>query len=201
MSFVFSSRHVELVRRLLITVAYEFQNFSTKDLNHFYDTDYERYDTTFGDFSVKFQCSLDEEEAESLNQADIMIFCRNTCFLTMPFYYFSTKELFLYDVIQEIFKNENRVFRKCKIEYCDELCFCKEEHYCKQDYIYYYIHEDKCCVCLENGGSWTKLECNHFIHTACVKKLESYITQTITCPLCKHMSTTKSLQKNYLFLQ
>lgn len=199
-TITFTPRHVELVRRFLISTSYEFQSFSTNDLQQYYDSDYDRYDTTFGDFTVKIQCSLDED-GEFVEEAEVLLFCKNTIFLQMPFYYFQTKELFLYDVIQEVYKNENRTFRVCKLEYCENLCFCKEEDMCKKDFIYHYIRDDHCPICLENGGRWTKLSCSHFIHTTCVKKLHKESCGSIICPLCKQVSSYKNAQHNYLFLQ
>jgi len=40
----------------------------------------------------------------------------------------------------------------------------------------------ECAVCLENGGMWYKLECNHIIHRICLNKISN--TNPI-CPLCR----------------
>lgn len=39
-----------------------------------------------------------------------------------------------------------------------------------------------CAVCLENGGLWYKLECEHIIHRICLKKICK--TKPV-CPLCR----------------
>ena len=39
-----------------------------------------------------------------------------------------------------------------------------------------------CCICLEEGGDYIKLNCNHKVHKECFKKLIHY---SKTCPMCR----------------
>jgi len=67
---------------------------------------------------------------------------------------------------------------KLKYEYCD----CYKEIYkngvCEECFIYDYTHDDKCCICLDNGGRWVQFECKHVMHYGCSLKLDK-------CPLCR----------------
>ena len=66
---------------------------------------------------------------------------------------------------------------------------------CEDCYMFHLEKEDNCCVCLENGGKWYKLECGHSIHQHCILKtvLETPVQVqgklAVKCPLCRH--TTK----------
>lgn len=199
--FTFTPRHLELIKRQLVVITHEIQVFTEKDALEFYNTDYDRFDTTFGDFSIHMYCLLNANQTV-IETMQVAILFKEITFIQMPLYSFRERQLHLYEVMQELYKHEHRVFKLCKIEHCNELCFSKDEDYCKQDYVYCYHHTDNCCICLENGGSWTKLTCAHFIHTACLQKviIYAYPDFHIQCPLCKQHSLTNAIERNYLFI-
>lgn len=206
-SFTFSPRIVELMKRQITIVCIDLKKITDDELYLFYEKDYERYDKTFGDFSIQFQCVFDNSQRMiNMESIDVIISCNNHDFIHKTLMSVRSRNIYEYDVICELFRYEHHVFRFCKLEYCNELCLCKEEDLCRNDYLYNYHHEDRCCVCLENDGSWTKLKCNHFIHTVCIEKLSDidtnykHDTLEITCPLCKQTTDFCDLEKNYLFL-
>lgn len=69
-----------------------------------------------------------------------------------------------------------------KIEETYNLCNCYREiklnNQCNDCYIFHYENEDRCSVCLDNGGQWSKLQCGHIFHSYCIDQVEK-------CPLCR----------------
>ena len=58
---------------------------------------------------------------------------------------------------------------------CCNNCYCLESH-----------RDEECCICLEKGsGVWTKLPCNHILHSLCYKKSKNYGRPDGKCPLCR----------------
>lgn len=88
----------------------------------------------------------------------------------------------------------------CEYNICDcgRLCaeICQEppssnpEQYdkCQDCYIYSYTRTEEeggdCCVCMQNGGRWVKLGCNHILHKVCWNKIIKYKCKD-KCPMCR----------------
>lgn len=53
-----------------------------------------------------------------------------------------------------------------------------------------------CCVCLTNGGIWTKLKCGHTLHKKCFNKIKSDGVER-KCPLCRESSTFADIKDPY----
>jgi len=56
---------------------------------------------------------------------------------------------------------------------------------CEDCFLYDYEHEEDCCICLENGRRWMKLNCGHVLHKHCWIK-----TKDMRCPLCRTKNET-----------
>lgn len=42
--------------------------------------------------------------------------------------------------------------------------------------------ECECAICMETGGKFAKLDCDHKFHTNCI---QTWLIQSLTCPCCR----------------
>jgi hypothetical protein len=69
-----------------------------------------------------------------------------------------------------------------------KMCNCgkkaKNNDKCRKCHLFSYTRTEEeggdCAICLENGGLWHKLECEHILHRECLKKISKPV-----CPLCR----------------
>ena len=76
---------------------------------------------------------------------------------------------------------------------CGDLCAYKNgKRYdmCSNCYIHSYVRSEDCCICLENGGCWVQLRCNHIIHIHCWNKI---LKQGPLCPLCRSVTSVENM--------
>lgn len=98
-----------------------------------------------------------------------------------------------------------KTFHGCKLPFCTKVLHPaskEQDGMCKDDYIFHYNREEDCAICMTNGGSWTKIDCGHFIHTSCFDKglRESRLKKAFKCPLCRHVPNHKLVIRNFPFL-
>lgn len=63
-------------------------------------------------------------------------------------------------------------------------CFFGKDDRCQRCFLLWYKRkDDRCCICLDNSGVWTKLPCDHILHTTCLTKLHE--NREYECPLCR----------------
>ena len=80
-----------------------------------------------------------------------------------------------------------------KLEKCDNMSIVN--NYCyEHKYKHRLVKPDNCSICMENISDKieTPLECGHWIHKQCLKKLKYYI-----CPICKQ--NMKTYEIKYIF--
>jgi hypothetical protein len=76
------------------------------------------------------------------------------------------------------------------------LCMCKrlaeKDGMCEECYIHSYERTEEeggnCCICYENNGRWTKLECGHIFHRHCAYNIKKENGFVVKCPLCRKPS-------------
>lgn len=86
-----------------------------------------------------------------------------------------TDENFLETAINEIKNFKDKKYQFCL---CNEIIYKNGK--CKNCYIYSYIRDDNCAICLENDYRWVIFNCKHIIHHHCFLKLKNK-----KCPLCR----------------
>jgi hypothetical protein len=81
-----------------------------------------------------------------------------------------------------------------------KICLCGAEKairgdFCRRCYLHSYKRTEEeggdCCVCHENNGRWTKLECGHILHSYCWDKVLECGGRR-NCPLCRKESLIPS---------
>lgn len=123
--------------------------------------------------------------------------------ITSPVYNYSYEDLLIDTMINEIpieeSLDENRFENILEIQ--NQLSYIKNnekkvltnEQFAKlknfflnQDNIKYFNNEE-CNICIEHysiGNNITKLDCNHFFHSECIKNW--LCNENITCPICRN---------------
>lgn len=75
----------------------------------------------------------------------------------------------VFDLLSQIQKLEGKIYSFCP---CGEVQI--KDGRCKNCYIHEYTRTEEeggnCAICLENGGRWIKLSCNHIFHMKCFHK-------------------------------
>lgn len=88
-----------------------------------------------------------------------------------------------------------KTFDSCRMSNCDEVR-CSFSDLCEMDYIYNYTRDENCCVCMENGGCWTRLSCKHYIHSSCWQKICIVAFEKArsfaSCPICRNKNKSET---------
>lgn len=198
--YTFTPRLVKLIERFVYVTLKELKQPKF---------DFELYDgcdIIFGFVNIEVGLNYqfddeDDEEDDLLNELEtiyIKFMIGNEVVLYKDLYNYQTntwQEEEFYTAF-EILKKKK--FRKCKLPFCEQFTFNENEEYCKTDYIFDFTRKDNCCICLEDGGSWTKLSCNHFLHTCCYLHLRDSSLYEV-CPLCKQ--SIQSIDVTHSFLE
>ena len=66
-------------------------------------------------------------------------------------------------------------------------------HLSEDDYTRIPPPADDCAICLERGGDWVRIQCNHAFHLHCIRRVASK-----KCPLCRKPIQAESTECSIL---
>ncbi len=203
-NIIFTSRHLELIQRLLIVTLSQVRAYTEEQKKHFIDYDIDRFSNTFGHFFVDISHTAELTPNQVIHEfLQFEMYVKDNLIVHSTLYFFQDKIDYQDDILKALQTIEGHTFRVCQLPHCDTLVFSKAFDVCQNDFLYSYTRKERCSICLENHGSWTRLPCKHFIHTSCYEKLletnEDHLT--IPCPLCRTPASPKKVEVNYLFLE
>lgn len=205
MEYTFTERHYEIFSRHIRYMNNEFKMCLDRDS----DTDDCGSSISVEPFRIHYEhIDVDENiQGELVLIYSVDIYCKSQEILS---YLISTDSLVCarrqLDILQHMKTYlVGKTFRKCKMPYCENTLHPSQdkEKYdgmCEKDYTFHYTRDEDCPICLTNGGSWTKTECGHFIHTSCYEKGLSNKKRSFKCPLCRHVSDVKKVVKHFPFI-
>ena len=67
-------------------------------------------------------------------------------------------------------------------EYCSTCIVYRKRNSLMQQFAVTNDAEFECAICMETGGKFAKLDCDHKFHTNCI---QTWLIQSLTCPCCR----------------
>ena len=128
---------------------------------------------TPGDFEVSYELQWnDDDEQEVWCWVYTHFTGRKNCLFRQKFY---TAEKMIEDLIAEL---KGKTYKHCKMPNCWRIA--AEDDQCEDCYVHDWHRGENCCVCLEDGGHWVSMDCEHIIHRVCFLSMTE-----MKCPLCR----------------